>query len=136
MHTISIVTGFITALATIVSSEELKGSDVPQACTAICGPIVTLTNTCDINPDGTRRRMLRRQADNDNGKNEDESDEPIEAQCVCQNTSFNVGRIAALCAACLTQNKAKTEGGLHLSSQAPLPETDQLINEHLDLRYE
>ncbi|KAK5655548.1 hypothetical protein OQA88_5479 [Cercophora sp. LCS_1] len=109
MHSISTAAAFITALAAIVSSEELKASDVPQACTTICGPIVTLTNTCDIDPNGTRRRMLRRDADGDNGGDADESDEAIEAQCICKNTSFNVGRVAALCAACLTQNRGETE---------------------------
>jgi len=101
-------TFLLTALATVVSSEELKASDVPQACMAICGPIVTLTNTCDINPDGSRR--LARRQDNDGDSKDDETDEPIEAQCICNNRSFNVRSVAALCAACLTQNRGKTEG--------------------------
>jgi len=121
MHSISTAAAFITALAAIASSEELKASDVPQACTTICGPIVTLTNTCDIDPNmnSTRRRgmLLRRDAEGDtNGVEEDGPDEAIEAQCICKNTSFNVGRVVALCVACLVQNKGKTEGEIYYSS--------------------
>ncbi|KAK4236992.1 hypothetical protein C8A03DRAFT_16413 [Achaetomium macrosporum] len=116
--------GFLlTALAAVVSSEELKASDVPSACTAICGPMVTLTNTCDINPDGDRRRMLRREADNDDGNSDDESDEPIEAECICKNTSFDVRSVAALCAACLSQNGGNTEDMTKIMSQCSFSST-------------
>lgn len=121
MNTVLTTAIFLTALAAVGSSEELKASDVPQACTTICGPIVTLTNTCDINPDGTRRRLLRREADKDDGAPDDESDEAIEAQCICSNKSFNVGSVAALCAACLSQNRGETEGEFVQTHLASLP---------------
>ncbi|KAK4446996.1 hypothetical protein QBC34DRAFT_382799 [Podospora aff. communis PSN243] len=121
MHRIPTVAAFITALVAIASSEELKASDVPQACTVICGPIVKLTNTCDIDPNGSRRRTLRRDSDSDSG-DADEADEAFEAQCICKNTSFNVGR-AALCAACLTQNGGETEDMSKIMSQCAFTST-------------
>src|SRR3569833_4344841 len=99
----------LAALTSIACSEELSATDVPSACTAICGPMVTLTNTCDINPGSVTARMRRRRADNDN-QGDDESDETIEAQCICRNTSFDVGGVAALCAACISQNGKNTDG--------------------------
>ncbi|KAK3902440.1 hypothetical protein C8A05DRAFT_15507 [Staphylotrichum tortipilum] len=131
----------LTLLTTLISAEELKASDVPTACSTICGPIVTLTNTCDINPDSEsssaggklRRRFLylRDPKDDDgddkggNGKEspDDESDEPIEAQCICTNKSFNVQRVAALCAACLTQNGGETEDMNKIMSQCTFAST-------------
>lgn len=112
MHTTTATTFFLAALACLTHAEELKASDVPSACKAICGPIVTLTNTCDVNPDSEtrRRRGLRHRADDDNGAADDESDEVVEAQCICSNTSFNVRSVAALCAACIAQNGKATDG--------------------------
>ncbi len=130
MHTSTTPLLLLSLLTSLISAEELKSSDVPAACSTICGPIVTLTNTCDINPDddnnnntsggkGRRGLHLRRRPEDDNGGGgkespDDESDEPIEAQCICTNKSFNVQRVAALCAACLTQNGGETEGELLL----------------------
>lgn len=62
--------------------------DVPRECDAICDPIVQLTRTCDVD--------LR----SDNDRDEDR----LEVQCVCTNDSFDVGRVAALCADCMRQN--------------------------------
>ncbi|KAH9204145.1 hypothetical protein DL95DRAFT_319996 [Leptodontidium sp. 2 PMI_412] len=76
-----------------VLAEELDSKDVPTACTTICKPIVDLTSTCDV--------------DNDTDKTE--SDDAIEATCICSNTSFNVASIAALCASCISQNGATTD---------------------------
>jgi len=70
------------------------------------------TNTCDVNPDSDpRRRRLRHRADDDdNAAEDDESDEVVEVQCICSNTSFNVRSVAALCAACIAQNGKTTDG--------------------------
>ncbi|KAF2193595.1 hypothetical protein K469DRAFT_541092, partial [Zopfia rhizophila CBS 207.26] len=75
-------------------AEELNAADVPSACTTICKPIVQLTNACDVDPGKV----------NDDDNDGPESDEAIEAQCICSNKSFNVGSIAALCASCIQQN--------------------------------
>ncbi|KAH7381876.1 hypothetical protein BKA64DRAFT_684455 [Cadophora sp. MPI-SDFR-AT-0126] len=83
---------FSTIMIGRVFSEELDSNDVPTACTTICKPIVELTSICDV--------------DNDTDKTE--SDDAIEATCICSNTSFNVGSIAALCASCISQNGATT----------------------------
>lgn len=91
-----------------VSAEELNAADVPAACSVICQPIVQLTAICDIDPG-----KVENDSDNNKGmSNMMEADEPIEAQCVCTNKSFNVQLIAANCASCLKQNRAATDGQL------------------------
>lgn len=87
---------FLPSLLPFILAEELQSKDVPAACATICAPIVQLTSLCDTNPPGSS-----------NQSDKGEADEPIEAQCICTNTSFNVKSVAALCAACLVQNKGK-----------------------------
>lgn len=77
-----------------VLAEELDSKDVPTACITICQPIVDLTLTCDV--------------DNDTDKTE--SNDAIEAIYIRSNKSFNVAAIAALCASCIRQNGATTDG--------------------------
>lgn len=116
MHTTIVTTLFLAAIVSLAHAEELNASDVPNACNAICGPIVTLTNTCDVDPDTeTKRRGLRPRADDDDN-DDDESDEVVEAQCICNNTSFNVRSVAALCAACISQNGKAIDGRGSLTS--------------------
>ncbi|RSL87840.1 hypothetical protein CEP51_002059 [Fusarium floridanum] len=67
---------------------SLDRDDIPRACDAICDPIVELTRTCDTDLRGDQDRVEDR----------------LEVQCVCTNDSFDVGRIAALCADCIRQN--------------------------------
>ena len=110
MHSITSYLAVTLTLATKVFSEELKPADVPPACVTICGPIVTLTSTCDINPESEAAHSARRLRSRDDEASDGESDEAIESPCICKNTSFDVSSIAALCAACLTQNAAETDG--------------------------
>ncbi|KAL6923930.1 hypothetical protein ACHAPO_006636 [Fusarium lateritium] len=67
---------------------SLDRDDIPRACDAICNPIVDLTRACDTDLRGDR----------------DRDEDRLEAQCVCTNDSFNVARVAALCADCIHQN--------------------------------
>ncbi|UPK89310.1 hypothetical protein LCI18_000245 [Fusarium solani-melongenae] len=67
---------------------SIDRDDIPRACDAICNPIVELTRKCDTDLRGDR----------------DREEDRLEAQCVCTNDSFDVGRIAALCADCIRQN--------------------------------
>lgn len=98
----------LAALIPAALGEELSAADVPAACMTICQPIVDLTNTCDIDPqemdrDQDKRRNLRlRQAD--------ESDEAIEADCICTNKSFDVAGVMGLCASCIAQNGNTADG--------------------------
>lgn len=126
MHTTTATTLFLAAVVSLARAEELNASDVPNACKVICGPMVTLTSTCDVDPDTeTRRRRLRHRADDDGADNDDaadgESDEVVEAQCICSNTSFNVRSVAALCAACISQNGKATDGKGTLFPFSPTP---------------
>ncbi|KAF5139252.1 Protein CAP22 [Metarhizium anisopliae] len=109
MH-LSIAIIALAIAAPVVIAEELRAKDVPPACAVICQPIVSLTNTCEINTDG-------KDDDDDMGKRQlleardaDDPDDRIEAECICKNRSFNVPTVMALCASCIAQNGRKTEG--------------------------
>lgn len=100
----------LARLLPAVLGEELRPGDVPGACNIICGPIITLTNACDIDPAAGNGRQQSETGDDNDG------DEAVEAQCVCKNTSFDIGKIASLCAACISQappvSGKKTDGEL------------------------
>lgn len=68
---------------------QLDNDDVPSACSTICKPVVDLTQACEVDL---------------SGDNNDRTEDRLEAQCVCTNDSFNVSRITALCASCMSQN--------------------------------
>ncbi|KAH7122948.1 hypothetical protein EDB81DRAFT_872576 [Dactylonectria macrodidyma] len=77
-------------LAVAHADLQLDNDDVPNACKAICKPIVTLTQACEVDLSGS----------DDTDRNENR----LEAQCVCTNDSFDVANIAGLCADCMRQN--------------------------------
>lgn len=117
MHfTLSILLFQSAFFVSICSTEELHAADVPSACVTICEPIVQLTGICDIDPGASEGGN---EENGDDNNNEVEADEPIESQCICTNTSFNVSSIAALCASCINQNANGTVDGVlrfHLDS--------------------
>jgi hypothetical protein len=107
MHS-SILLANLAAAISATLAEELRAADVPTACTTICQPIVDLTNTCDIDPnemdmDNDKRRKLR-------FRKAEESDEAIEANCICTNKSFDVAGVMGLCASCISQNGNTSDG--------------------------
>lgn len=92
-------------------AEELRAADVPKACGTICGPIVELSNICDIDPNeadegSNERKKLRLRGTEEN----EDGEEAIEAECICKNTSFDVANVMALCASCISQSGGTTEG--------------------------
>lgn len=96
---------FLSALVAVLPAafaEEVEAEDVPAACTAICAPVVTLSNTCDLD----RTRRLRR----DNDDAQDAAEEAAEINCICTNKSFDVANVMALCASCMTQNRGDVQG--------------------------
>lgn len=107
MHS-TILLATLAAVIPAALAEELRAADVPSACTTICQPIVDLTNTCDIDPneadtDNDKRRKLRL-------RETEESDEAIEANCICTNKSFDVAGVMGLCASCISQNGNTSDG--------------------------
>ncbi|KAH8173515.1 hypothetical protein LIA77_07770 [Sarocladium implicatum] len=80
---------FLAPLANFAFADlELDRDDVPPPCRDICQPIVDLTNRCQVDLPSDR----------------DRDEDLLERQCVCTNDSFDVGRIAGLCASCFQQN--------------------------------
>ncbi|TPX10273.1 uncharacterized protein E0L32_008678 [Thyridium curvatum] len=91
-------------IASVVRGEELEGPTVPAACRTICEPIVLLSNACDVELDEDKKKKSKR------GDGPlDELEDRLEAGCLCQNKSFDVAKISALCADCIMQNPTDKE---------------------------
>ncbi|KAF4976489.1 hypothetical protein FZEAL_6855 [Fusarium zealandicum] len=88
MYAKSIILAIAPLLFLASADTSLSGDDIPRACTDICRPIVDLSRACDTDLPGEQ----------------DRTEDRLEAQCVCTNKSFNVARIAGLCADCIRQN--------------------------------
>ncbi|KAF4970973.1 hypothetical protein FSARC_2076 [Fusarium sarcochroum] len=88
MYTSTIALAIAPLLYLARADVGLDRDDIPRECDTICDPIVQLTRTCDTDLRGDR----------------DRDEDRLEVQCVCTNDSFNVGRVAALCADCIHQN--------------------------------
>ncbi|KAK2609933.1 hypothetical protein N8I77_003402 [Diaporthe amygdali] len=80
----------LTFLLSQVSADlDVDTQDVPVACQAVCRPTLELSRTCDVDDDlvgGDAAEVQGEQA------------------CYCQNQSFDVGRMTALCQSCVQQN--------------------------------
>lgn len=63
--------------------------DAPAQCKAICAPLGRLGDLCDV------------ELANDNEVDE----QRLQSQCVCTNKSFDVAKVAALCADCMHQSR-------------------------------
>lgn len=85
-----VVTLALTFLLSQVSADlDVDTQDVPVACQAVCRPTLELSRTCDVDDDlvgGDAAEVQGEQA------------------CYCQNQSFDVGRMTALCQSCVQQN--------------------------------
>lgn len=68
---------------------DFDRDEVPPPCRDICQPMVELTNRCD----------------DFDFPGDDRTEDRLERQCVCTNDSFDVPRVAALCASCFEQNR-------------------------------
>jgi hypothetical protein len=88
MYTSTIALAIAPLLLLARADVSLDRDDIPRACDTICNPIVDLTRACDTDLRGDR----------------DREEDRLEAQCVCTNDSFNVARVASLCADCIHQN--------------------------------
>ncbi len=88
-HTTSIALAIAQFVLAANAQVELDMDDVPTPCKTICKPIGTLSDRCDVD--------LR--SDNDRDEHH------LQNQCICTNKSFDVGKIAALCADCMHQSK-------------------------------
>ncbi len=73
---------------------DLDMDDVPNSCKAICKPIGELSDKCDVD--------LR--SDNDADEHH------LQNQCICTNQSFDVAKIAAMCADCMHQSQQNNNG--------------------------
>jgi hypothetical protein len=88
MYTSTIALAIAPLLLLARADVSLDRDDIPRACDTICNPIVDLTRACDTDLRGDR----------------DREEDRLEAQCVCTNDSFDVARVAGLCADCIHQN--------------------------------
>ncbi|GJC99247.1 Cap22 protein [Colletotrichum higginsianum IMI 349063] len=79
----------LAAAAFVQADLQLDNDDIPTQCNAVCRPIFSLGQACEVNDD-----LI----------NNDLTEDRLEAQCVCTNNSINVAQYAALCASCMDQN--------------------------------
>ncbi|TDZ26828.1 Protein CAP22 [Colletotrichum sidae] len=79
----------LAAVAFVQADLQLDSEDIPTQCTAVCNPIYELGRACEVNDDQIR---------------DDITEDRLEIQCVCTNSSINVSQYAALCASCMDQN--------------------------------
>lgn len=79
------------ALFAIARADDigLDNDDIPTQCTAVCGPVKSLADTCEVEDDD---RMT------------DLEEDLLQAQCFCLNSSFDVAGRTAACAACMHEN--------------------------------
>lgn len=90
MHHLSAAALALAPFVLVATAQvDLDMDDVPAPCKTICKPIGTLSDRCDVD--------LR--SDNDRDEHH------LQNQCICTNKSFNVAKIAALCADCMHQSK-------------------------------
>ncbi|KYK59154.1 uncharacterized protein DCS_00284 [Drechmeria coniospora] len=93
MFPLRVLCAIAPLLLAVRADVDLDLDDVPNACQSICRPVSQLARVCETDAKGTSDR------DND----------LLEAQCVCTNKSFDVAKVAALCAACMHQNNASRD---------------------------
>lgn len=76
-------------LSQVYADLDVDTQDVPAACQAICHPTLELSRTCDVDDDLVGGEAAEVQG---------------EQACYCQNQSFDVGQMTALCQSCMQQN--------------------------------
>ncbi|KAG8159167.1 hypothetical protein KVR01_010828 [Diaporthe batatas] len=79
----------LTVLYGVLADLDVDIEDIPAACQAICRPTLELSRTCDVD-----ENLVGGEAAEFQG----------EQACYCQNQSFDVGRMTALCQSCVVQN--------------------------------
>ncbi|GJC83795.1 CAP22 protein [Colletotrichum tofieldiae] len=81
------------AAAVVVRADlRINNNDIPQDCSAICRPIRDLGNICTVN-------FNIGQGNN----NSDQTQDELDAQCVCTNSSFDLKNLAPQCNACMIE---------------------------------
>lgn len=76
-------------LAFAKNAVDFDFDDVPDPCKTICRPLATLVKQCDVDSDHKERLLTN--------------------QCICTNHSFDVPKVAALCADCMHQSIKKRD---------------------------
>ncbi|GKT97463.1 CAP22 protein [Colletotrichum tofieldiae] len=86
------------AAAVVVRADlRINNNDIPQDCSAICRPIRDLGNICTVN-------FNIGQGNN----NSDQTQDELDAQCVCTNSSFDLKNLAPQCNACMIEKVPRT----------------------------
>ncbi|KAK2055719.1 hypothetical protein LY76DRAFT_618388 [Colletotrichum caudatum] len=81
----------LAAAAVVRADLRINNNDIPQDCSAICRPIRDLGNICTVNFN----------LGQPNNSNSDQTQDELDAQCVCTNTSFDLKSLGPQCNACM-----------------------------------
>ena len=98
---------------------DIANSTVPAECQTICSPVVQLVTTCNVDMSSMKRADTNMVGE---GKDTETPDMPMrrrmdiraeadkaQMDCICNNKSFDVGNVMALCSSCMGQNAGTGE---------------------------
>lgn len=88
----------ISIPSTLADEITTTAADIPGPCQTICAPIVKLMTTCKV--DMSNMQMGNMNVDMSAEENK------VETDCICNNKSFDVKSVMALCSSCMAQNGA------------------------------
>lgn len=80
----------LAAAAVVRADLRINNNDIPQDCSAICRPVRDLGNICTVNFNLVQPN-----------NNSDQTQDELDAQCVCTNNSFDLKSLGPQCNACM-----------------------------------
>lgn len=88
----------LLSLAPLLARADLKldSDDISSTCSSICRPVYDLSQTCDVDDDRVPSQL---------------TEDALNLQCLCTNSSFDVAGVTALCASCMQQNPTRDDDG-------------------------
>ncbi|KAK1954536.1 hypothetical protein LY78DRAFT_697731 [Colletotrichum sublineola] len=113
----------LAAAAVVRADLRINNNDIPQDCSAICRPVRDLGNICTVNF-------------NFNGQpnnNSDQTQDDLDAQCVCTNNSFDLKNLGPQCNACMidkvpSDQQRSLEGIQSIMSVCQLPSASGYVS--------
>lgn len=92
-HTLLSAAALSAMVMTASADIDVDMGNVPAQCRDTCRPLARLADKCDVDLDDDRNQHRR------------------EVECICSNTSFDVGGTAASCRRCITGQIQSRENG-------------------------
>ncbi|KAK2001377.1 protein CAP22 [Colletotrichum falcatum] len=112
----------LAAAAVVRADLRINNNDIPQDCSAICRPVRDLGNICTVNFNFGQ-----------GNQNSDQTQDELDAQCVCTNTSFDLKNLGPQCNACMIEKvpqdqQRSLEGIQSIMSVCQLPSASGYVS--------